>query len=143
MVNAQKKCPEGNCPKGKVCVNGYCVKYDLCFCPSGYICIDGYCRRNMPFLTAGSPANEAVNISPANSNAISFQLMQAQNVSAKIYDATGRLVRTLADSRMPEGRHEIEWSTETKDGIAVPAGVYFLRMVTGNYVESKKMLVVK
>ena len=142
MVNAQKKCPDGNCPKGQICVNGYCVKSDCpLFCPPGYICINGGCRRNMPFLSDGSPVKEAVSISPANSNAISFQLMQTQSVSAKIYDAAGRLVKTLANEKMQQGYHQIEWDRKDQAGKAVSAGIYILQFETGNKLETKKIIV--
>jgi hypothetical protein len=140
MVNAQKKCPDGNCPKGQICLNGYCVKSDCpLFCPPGYICINGGCRRNMPFLSDGSPIKEAVSISPANSNAISFQLIQS--VTAKIYDATGRLVKTLANEKMQQGDHKIEWDRKDQAGKAVSAGIYILQVETRNKLETKKIIV--
>ncbi len=107
-------------------------------CPFGYICIKGDCKRYFPFLTDGSPANEAVSISSANSNAISFQLTQAQNVSAKIYDATGRLVKTLADKAFELGDHKLQW-----DAAGVNAGIYIVQLNTGTYSETKKISVIK
>jgi len=112
-------------------------------CPPGYICIKGDCKRYFPFLTDGSPAKKAVSISSANSNAISFQLMETQNVSAKIYDATGRLVRTIADGRMPEGEQQITWNKSDEAGNTVSAGIYILRFNAGTFSDRKKFTVIK
>ena len=138
FVNAQKKCPKGHCPKGYVCVNGYCVKSSppcTCVRPIPPGCVD-YCV----WQTTG---NKSFFIDSAKSNAISFQLMQAQNVSAKIYDATGRLIKTIADNKMREGYHQIEWGAKDETGNAVQAGVYVLRIKSGNYSEDKKILIAK
>lgn len=121
------------------------VKKQRCLipCRPGYICIGGYCRRWSPFVTDGSPGNEAVSISSANSNAISFQLLRAQKVSAKIYDATGSLVKTIADGKMSAGNHQIQWAAKDETGNAVQAGVYFLRMDANNSTGAKKILMVR
>ncbi len=122
---------------------GNCTKCPKVSCPFGYICIHGDCKRYFPFLTNDSPANEADSISPANSNTISFQLMEAQNVSFKIYDALGILVKIIAERKMSEGSHQIEWGAKGEAGNAVQAGVYVLRMDAGNYTGAKKILIVK
>ena len=126
LVIAQtlKKCnPRGQCPKGYHCSFGYCIR-DCPRCP--YI------------LTDGSPANEVLSISSTNSTAISFLLTQAQNVSVKIYDATGRLVKTLADKVFELGEHKLQW-----DEAGINAGIYMVRFNAGTYSEMKKISVIK
>ena len=112
-------------------------------CPGRCYCISGYCYCPVTFLTNSSPSNETLSISSADPNAISFQLMQAQNVSANIYDATGRLVRTIANGKMSEGYHQIEWNNKYETGKAVPAGIYILQVVTNGRSETKKLSVMK
>ena len=132
LVIAQtlKKCsPQGKCPKGYHCsIGGYCAK-DCLRCP--YFS-----------LTEGSPANEAVYISPVNSTAISIQLMQAETVSLKIYDITGRLIKTLANGRMPEGEYQIDWNRRDEKGNTVSNGIYILQFSAGSYSSAKRLSII-
>jgi FlgD Ig-like domain len=111
-------------------------------CPPGYICVKGICKKYFPFLTDTSYAKEILSVSSANSNVTSFQLMQTQNVSVKIYDATGRLVKTIANSKVPEGNHQIEWDSKDESGKAVPPGIYVLQLVAKNKSETMKLSVI-
>ena len=132
LVIAQtlKKCsPQGKCPKGYHCsIGGYCAK-DCLRCP--YFS-----------LTEGSPANEAVYISPVNSTAISIQEMQAETVSLKIYDITGRLIKTLANKNLQHGNHQFEWTKKDDKGNRVAAGIYVLQFDTGKKSEIRKLVVI-
>lgn len=65
------------------------------------------------------------------------------DVSIKIYDITGRLVRTLLNEAVPPGTHVIEWDGRDAGGASVAAGVYLYRMVAGDYAETKKMMLTK
>ncbi|MBS1771775.1 MAG: DUF1501 domain-containing protein [Bacteroidetes bacterium] len=58
------------------------------------------------------------------------------DVSIKIYDATGRLVRTIADKQFDKGPHEI---TITRDGMT--PGIYFCRLINGRNKSTKQMTV--
>ncbi|HYV92902.1 MAG TPA: T9SS type A sorting domain-containing protein [Chitinophagales bacterium] len=78
-----------------------------------------------------------------NSATISFSLPQSEKVSVKIFDMTGRIVKTLADVEMQEGAQQINWNATDEKGNAVDAGIYFLKLDIGNYSETKKLLVVK
>ena len=71
----------------------------------------------------------------------SFQLSEAANVSMKIYDVTGRLIKTLANEKMQQGDHQIEWNTKDEAGKAVSVGIYILQFDTGNKSETKKLVV--
>jgi flagellar hook assembly protein FlgD len=64
-------------------------------------------------------------------------------VSIRIYDATGRLVRTLVDERRPAGLHETAWDSRDGLGAQVSSGVYFYKMVSGGFSESKRMVLLK
>lgn len=57
--------------------------------------------------------------------------------SIQLFDATGRLVRTLTQQEYPRGTHQI-----TMDRGALAPGNYFYRLTSGNLQASKKMLVV-
>ncbi len=140
LVNAQKKCRDGNCPKGQVCLNGICVKSDggggcNCFIrPIPYECGQICGWRTV--------SNESISISLSGLSAIRFRLLETQNVSAKIFDATGRLITTIAGSKMYQGDHIMKWNGMDKSGKTVSAGIYILQLIAGTYSDTKKLLVI-
>jgi hypothetical protein len=70
---------------------------------------------------------------------ISFYLPLDLKVSVKIYDITGRLVKTLINNEQrSEGVHTVEF-----DGSSFASGIYFYRLETEGYTDTKKMLIVK
>jgi flagellar hook assembly protein FlgD len=64
-------------------------------------------------------------------------------LSLQIFDATGRLIKVIADETMQPGAHQFTWNAKDEKGNAVITGIYFLRFNTGNYSETKKLVVVK
>jgi FlgD Ig-like domain len=69
-----------------------------------------------------------------------FELERPADVSLRIYDVAGRLVTTLADARLPAGRHDLTWTGKTGSGEPVAAGVYFARLESSE-VNSVRRLV--
>ena len=55
----------------------------------------------------------------------------------------GRLMKTLADEQMQQGIHQLTWNTTNKKGDVAGPGIYFLRIDTKNYSETKKLVVMK
>jgi hypothetical protein len=64
-------------------------------------------------------------------------------VKVEIFDVTGRLVRTLVDSKLPAGVHEVTWDGANEGGSSVPSGMYFYRMSADDFVSAKKLVVSK
>jgi hypothetical protein len=64
-------------------------------------------------------------------------------VKVEIFDVTGRLVRSLVDSKMPAGVHEVTWDGANEGGSSVPSGMYFYRMTADDFVSAKKLVVSK
>jgi GH35 family endo-1,4-beta-xylanase len=73
---------------------------------------------------------------PATS--ISFQLTASSVVRLTVYDALGRFVATLVEGEQPAGSHTITWNAQN-----FPSGIYVYRIMAGNQVDSKKMLLMK
>ncbi len=69
---------------------------------------------------------------------ISFSLPSATHVKLEIYNIMGQLVATLADRRFEAGQHTIEWN-----GSQVASGVYLYRLRAGDFVDTKKMILLK
>ena len=55
----------------------------------------------------------------------------------------GQEVARLADEVQEAGYHEIRWNGTNTNGIAVGTGLYFCRVQAGDFVETKKMLLLK
>jgi hypothetical protein len=74
---------------------------------------------------------------------IEFSLPASCTVTLEVYNMLGQRVRTLAYGQMEAGNHSVEWNSRDEYGSAVSSGVYFYRLTAGDYVESKKMLLLK
>ena len=72
------------------------------------------------------------------STVISYQLPVNGEVTLKVYDILGREVITLVNEEKPAGSYEVEFK-----GSKYASGVYFYQLKTGNYVNTKKMILIK
>ncbi|RJP70433.1 MAG: T9SS C-terminal target domain-containing protein, partial [Ignavibacteriales bacterium] len=61
-----------------------------------------------------------------------------QNVTLKIYDILGNEVATLVNEEKPAGEYEVEFSANQ-----LSSGIYFYQMRAGNFISTKKMLMIK
>ena len=77
------------------------------------------------------------------STVISFQLSAVGNVQVKVFDMLGREVTTLVNEEKPAGRYQINWNGTDNFGGKVTSGVYFYTLKAGNFVETKKMMLIK
>jgi hypothetical protein len=59
-------------------------------------------------------------------------------VSLRIYDALGREVAILVNENLQYGTYEVEW-----DASNIPSGVYFYSLITQEFTQTKKMVVIK
>ncbi len=74
---------------------------------------------------------------------ILFSLTQAGPVSLRIFDVTGRLVRTLAEADLTAGEHHAAWNGNDDHGRALASGVYFCRLEAAGSDETRKMVLIK
>lgn len=98
--------------------------------PAGVI--DLY-RPVIPFAPHAAPSASFIGVRPnpmANSSSFAFDVASPGNASVKIFDVSGRLVRTLLDGELPSGRHSAVWDARGDDGRVVANGVYFYRIET-------------
>jgi hypothetical protein len=73
-----------------------------------------------------------------SSTTIQYELPVNSNVTIEIYDVLGRRVATLVNEKQEAGYHQIRWDAKDK-----ASGMYFYRIQAGDYVEAKKMLLLK
>ncbi len=71
------------------------------------------------------------------STTISFSIPQKSNVSIKIYNSIGQLVKTLYNKVTEVGNYKINWDAN------VSSGVYYYTIKAGNFVDTKKMVFLK
>jgi len=74
---------------------------------------------------------------------IKFSLAQAGNAKLNIYNLKGQLVRSLIDTDMDKGIHQIAFNGRDNKGNPVASGVYVYRFESGKYTSTKKMLIMK
>ncbi len=77
------------------------------------------------------------------STEIRFSLARASDVRLEIYDIMGRVVATVIQEPMTAGYHKVTWEGKDNAGQRVTSGVYFYRITAGEFVATKKMVVVK
>lgn len=81
---------------------------------------------------------------PFNSaTTIVFSLQDRGRARLAVYDASGRLVRTLLDEQRPAGQHAVLWDGTDDSGRAAASGVYFCRMEAESYQRTSRMALVK
>jgi hypothetical protein len=72
------------------------------------------------------------------STSIKFELAKSSDVKLSVYDILGREVSVLVNERRDAGVHEVRF-----DGSNLASGVYFYRLQAGDFVSSKKLLLLK
>ena len=69
---------------------------------------------------------------------IGFQIADRGFVSLKVFDILGNEVATLVNEEKPAGIYEVNF-----DAVELPSGIYFYKLQTGSFVETKKMVLIK
>jgi flagellar hook assembly protein FlgD len=78
------------------------------------------------------------------STTIQFTVRSRTQVSLKVYNVAGQLVRTLLnDQRAPGSVHSVAWDGRNDAGQSVSSGVYFYKLVTNDLTQTKKMVLLK
>jgi glycosidase len=77
------------------------------------------------------------------STTIRFSIVVPGNVSIKIYDVLGREVKNLINEVKTAGTYSSIWNGNDNFGNKVNSGVYFYKLRAGDFVETKKMILLK
>jgi len=87
---------------------------------------DGYSlSQNYP-----NPFNPTTNLE--------FGISDLGIVSLKVYDLLGKEVKTLVSENLKAGRYKVEF-----DGSGLSSGIYFYKIETGDFIQTKRMLLIK
>jgi len=74
---------------------------------------------------------------------INYQLPEEGWVTLKVYNIEGQLVRTLVKGHQEAGYHSVRWNGRDQVGKEVTSGIYFYRITTGKFTDTKKMVLMK
>lgn len=69
---------------------------------------------------------------------IKFSISKSELVQVKVYDILGKELKTLLNEYKQAGTNEIDL-----DASNLPSGIYFYRIISGNYSETKKMILIR
>jgi hypothetical protein len=72
-----------------------------------------------------------------------YGLAEPGRVAIRIYDVSGRLVRTLVDAEQPAGYYVALWNGLNDSGQKAASGVYFCRMESAHFREIRKLVLLK
>ena len=77
-----------------------------------------------------------------------FELSQDSRVSVTIYNVAGALVRSISVGYLGAGSYvsqsrAIYWDGKTDTGEVVSSGTYFYQIQAGDYIETRKMVILK
>jgi hypothetical protein len=75
--------------------------------------------------------------------AVRFQVPKTGDVTIKIYDMLGQEVRTLFAAEVLRGTYTVNWDGLNDSGVKMSTGTYIYRMIAGEFVQSKKMVLLK
>jgi len=77
------------------------------------------------------------------STTIRYELPEDGLVNITIYDITGRHISTLVSSHQNAGYKSIQWNATNNHGARVSAGIYLYKIQTGEFRQTKKMVLLK
>jgi hypothetical protein len=76
---------------------------------------------------------------PFNSTSvIRYSVPQSSKVIIRVFDILGNKIETLVNEEKAIGTYEITWTAEN-----LPSGIYFYKLQAGDYIETKKMVLMK
>ncbi len=78
-----------------------------------------------------------------NETVINYQLPVNTHTTLTVYNLLGQQVRTLVNGPQTAGSHRVAWDGKDDSGKVVASGVYLYRMEAGDYVKTRKLMLLK
>jgi len=107
----------------------------------------------IPILNISEVENEPSGIVPAQftlfqnypnpfnpTTTIKYQIPEISFITIKVYDVLGNEVATLVNEEKPAGEYNVEFRI---DNLELSSGIFFYQLQAGNYIETKKMVLLK
>jgi len=80
---------------------------------------------------------------PFNPKMIQYELAETIDVNFAVYNVIGQKVKSLINCVQVSGRHQVIWDGLTDAGQLAPNGVYLYQLRAGEFVQARKMLLIK
>jgi N-acetylneuraminic acid mutarotase len=77
------------------------------------------------------------------STKIKYSVTQSSNVTIKVFDVLGNEIETLVNEEKPTGTYEVTFDSHSGEVRNLPSGIYFYQLKAGDYVNTKKMILIK
>ena len=74
---------------------------------------------------------------------IAYNMIEAGEVTIEVFNIKGQKVKTLVNEHMTAGNQSVTWDGKDTNNKSVSSGIYFYKMKSGNYVSTKKMILMK
>ncbi len=75
---------------------------------------------------------------------INYSIENAGQVQLTVFDLLGKEVNTLvSEYQMPGNNYSVIWNGTNEAGNEVASGIYYYKLISGNYIETKKMVLQK
>ncbi|MCX6166179.1 MAG: T9SS type A sorting domain-containing protein [Ignavibacteriae bacterium] len=74
---------------------------------------------------------------------IKYQIANNSFISLKVYDVLGKEITTLVDEQQKPGAYTIKFSINLLTNNKIPSGIYFYRLTTDGFSETKKLILLK
>ncbi|UCD39185.1 MAG: S8 family serine peptidase [Fidelibacterota bacterium] len=84
-----------------------------------------------------------LSLSTQGQTLIDYQLAEECEVTLVVYDILGREVKTLVQGRKPTGKYTADWNGHDNHGRRVSTGIYLYRLQAGDFIEIRKITVLK
>jgi len=87
------------------------------------------------FSAYPNPFNPETNINYTIPSGITFRI--------DIMDIQGKIIKTLIKDKISQGRGQIKWDGKGEDGILMSSGLYFYRLSSADFIETKKIVLLR
>ncbi len=77
------------------------------------------------------------------STRIRYDVPDRSHVKIEVFDMLGRKIRTMADYMHAAGSYTAAWDGRDDHAAAVPAGIYIVRIQTDQFMQSRKMILIR
>jgi hypothetical protein len=74
---------------------------------------------------------------------LTFSIPKTESVKIVVYDMIGREVAVLVNEKLEAGKFTVSWNAKDNSGMQVSSGVYFYKFTAGNFVETKRMVLIR